>query len=277
VTEIRTYTWHSGSSQHCNNRLVHFVLSMSIQTLESFITPEVTQTLFLERSWLHCHVIVLLLGVRVDYAIPSQRSRRVLIKLRTALACHWPGVIPYPKELIVECRVSRHDRTMIGVTGGYEPPGRSPLSLGSQASSSSPALPWRDRALDRAHHRGGRREVWILPLNAPGCHGLVLASAHGKARILSSSPSSQASDSESQAERPWQARPLPRPGHLPITLPARLNKKTGLKSGPSGCRHCEDPSWSGLPAQVQRAYNLKVDASRRAEKRCSLRVQVGPR
>ncbi len=117
MTEIRTYTWHSGIIQRCNNRFVHFVLSMSIQTLESFITPEITQTLFLERSWLHCHVIVLLRRRFNDRV-------RVLIKLRTALACHWPGVTPRNSP----CPVT------IGVTGGYEAP--SPLSLGSQASNS---------------------------------------------------------------------------------------------------------------------------------------------
>jgi hypothetical protein len=60
-----------------------------------------------------------------------------------------------------------------------------------------------------------------MPVNAPGCHGSVLASIHSIARMLSSLRSSQASDS--QAERPWRARPLPRPGTCPS--PCQLDSK----------------------------------------------------
>jgi hypothetical protein len=69
---------------------------------------------------------------------------RVLIKLRTALACHWPGVTPRHSPWKAACPVT------IGVTGGYEDRRlRSLLPLGSHASNSpgaSMAGLCRDRA-----------------------------------------------------------------------------------------------------------------------------------
>ena len=86
-----------------------------------------------------------------------QESRRVLIKLGAdSLVIR---LVLFPRNSPTKALLSRHDRK-----AGKQLPG---ASIAKQS--------------DRAHHRGGRREVGIKPTYA-GCW--VLASTHSIARML---------------------------------------------------------------------------------------------
>jgi hypothetical protein len=129
------------------------MLSVSVQTLESFITPEIThwQTRFLERSMANMPFYTFTHRRRFRVRVKSIINVARCTRFKSRLSLAWC----YPKELTVEGRVSRHDRK----------PGRQ-LPGASIAGES-----------DRAHHRGGRREVGIKLPNA-GCQCWVLASSH---------------------------------------------------------------------------------------------------